>query len=293
MTLIAEDLFGRYGMQIVLILNCYSLPLTYAMKGVRVLYDTARLYTNPRRRVLETAQMIIDVMRPGGLERGGYGVRSAQKVRLMHAAVRHLLPQHGWDNSLGLPINQEDLAGTLLSFSALTLDGLQKMGVDLTAAEIAAYLHGWNVVGHIMGVHSELLTDDIEAANALMDLIIERQFKPSKESKAMIATLIEFMEYSIPGNLFDGVPVSMMRFFLGDKRAAELELTEDDWTARLIRPLRFLTNLADDVGDEVTAVAKLSSILGQKLIEGMVWIERGGERSQFNIPQELKVCWGM
>jgi hypothetical protein len=167
------------------------------------------------------------------------------------------------------------------------------MGVDLTAAEIAAYLHGWNVVGHIMGVHSELLTDDIEAANALMDLIIERQFKPSKESKAMIATLIEFMEYSIPGNLFDGVPVSMMRFFLGDKRAAELELTEDDWTARLIRPLRFLTNLADDVGDEVTAVAKLSSILGQKLIEGMVWIERGGERSQFNIPQELKVCWGM
>jgi hypothetical protein len=80
---------------------------------------------------------------------------------------------------------------------------------------------------------------------------------------------------------------------LGDKRAAELELAEDDWTARLIRPLRFLTNLADDVGDEVTAVAKLSSILGQKLIEGMVWIERGGERSQFNIPQELKVCWGM
>ena len=92
-----------------------------------VIYRTAQLYTNPRRRIVETSQMIIDVMQEGGLEPGGYGVRTAQKVRLMHAGVRHLLLQRDWNPAWGVPINQEDLAGTLASFSAMVLDGLMKL----------------------------------------------------------------------------------------------------------------------------------------------------------------------
>ena len=289
----AEALFGRYGVQIVLILNCYSLPLTYAMKGVRVLYDTARLYTDPKRRVVETAQMIIDVMRSGGLEPGGSGVRSAQKVRLMHAAVRHLLSAREWDATLGVPINQEDLAGTLLSFSAIVIDGLQKLGIDLTEREIAAFIHTWNVVGHIMGVRTELLPANLAEADELVADIIRRQFQPSMESRAMVEALVGLMEYSIPGNLFDGIAVSLIRYFIGDYRADSLGLAQEDWTKRLIRPLRLFNALTDEAGDQVRAFAQISSIFGQRWLEGMLWLERGGERTQFNIPVELKRSWGM
>ena len=87
-----EDVFWEWGPQLVLVLLCYSLPYCYAgRKGVQVLAMTSRLSGNATRRIIETAQMLVDVFRPGGLTSpDGRGRRTIQKVRLMHAAVRHL-----------------------------------------------------------------------------------------------------------------------------------------------------------------------------------------------------------
>ena len=69
----------------------------------------------------------------------------------MHAAVRHLAPTSpAWRPDSGLPVNQEDLAGTLMAFSWIALDGLDKLGYRLTDDERAAYLHSWLVVGHLL-----------------------------------------------------------------------------------------------------------------------------------------------
>src|SRR5438309_466123 len=60
-----EQVFWRFGPQMLLILLCYSLPFCYLdKKGVNVLALTTRLLTNPTRRVVETAQMLVDVMSP-------------------------------------------------------------------------------------------------------------------------------------------------------------------------------------------------------------------------------------
>src|SRR5262245_15657081 len=81
---------GAMGPEIIMTLFCYGLPSCYAAaKGVQVLALTTRLFSNPTRRVIETAQMVVDVMAPGGLAARGRGIRTAQKVRLMHAAVRY------------------------------------------------------------------------------------------------------------------------------------------------------------------------------------------------------------
>lgn len=135
-------LFLRHGPQMITLLNVYSLPLTYtAKKGVQVLARTNRLNSNATRRIVETAQMVIDVMSPGGLaldpHKFGSGVRSAQKVRLMHAAIRHLIQTRdpSWNAADGVPINQEDMAGTLLTFSTAILDGLERMGIHLKRQE--------------------------------------------------------------------------------------------------------------------------------------------------------------
>src|SRR6185295_7041747 len=63
-----ERVFVRYGPELVVILHCYSLPFCYlGVNGVQVLNLTDRLESNPTRRILETAQMLVDVMQPGGL----------------------------------------------------------------------------------------------------------------------------------------------------------------------------------------------------------------------------------
>ena len=94
-------------------LACASLPACYAARrGVQLLSLTARLQSDPVRRIGETAQLTLDGMAPGGLVPGGRGVRDAQKVRLMHAAVRHLVRDSDvYDPEWGVPINQEDSRG--------------------------------------------------------------------------------------------------------------------------------------------------------------------------------------
>jgi hypothetical protein len=116
-----QQLFETWGVQIAICLFCASLPSSYvAANGLKALYLTARLDTDARRRVMETGQFLIDVLTVGGLGEHGKGRRTIQRVRLMHAAVRHLIKARNeltpgmWHPDWGTPINQEDLAGTLL-----------------------------------------------------------------------------------------------------------------------------------------------------------------------------------
>ena len=113
-----QQLFETWGLEIACCLFCASLPSAYAAaQGVKVLYLTARLDTDARRRVMETGQFLIDVATVGGLDEHGKGRRAIQRVRLMHAAVRHLITARNeltpgmWHPDWGTPINQEDLAG--------------------------------------------------------------------------------------------------------------------------------------------------------------------------------------
>lgn len=80
-----------------MMLACSSLPNCYACQpDVKVLSFTRRLVDNAPKRIVETAQMVTDVMGDGGLsiKNGhvtGKGIQSILKVRLLHACVRYLL----------------------------------------------------------------------------------------------------------------------------------------------------------------------------------------------------------
>ena len=61
------ELFHRLAPQIILLLHTMSLPYCYAgRRGVQVLARTGRLQSSAQRRVMETAQFVLDVMAPGG-----------------------------------------------------------------------------------------------------------------------------------------------------------------------------------------------------------------------------------
>jgi hypothetical protein len=289
-----EELFGRYGPQIVLALFCASLPSCYCVaKGVQVLHLTARLETDPYRRILETAQMIIDVMAPGGLGPEGLGVRSAQKVRLMHAAVRHLIRQSGqWNPDWGQPINQEDLAGTLLTFSTIILESLEKMGCDFTPAETLAYYHAWRAVGFVMGLDERLMPESPQGGTQLLNAIRRRHYQASPEGQAMTRALIEVMKHLTPGNIFDGMPATLMRYLMGDTYADFMGVPPSEWERIVMGPLRTLGWVLDKKVDMAPpVVAKLLSMVGRRVLDGLAWVNRGPERLPFRIPSALRESW--
>jgi hypothetical protein len=291
-----EQVFWRFGPQLIVILNLYALPFCYLGKnGVQVLALTTRLLTNPTRRILETAQLLVDVMQPGGLTTGqGRGRRTIQKVRLMHAAVRKLAPMApGWVAKYGLPVNQEDLAGTLMAFSWVSLNGLEKLGITVPDAEREAYLHCWRIVGYLLGIHEEMLPKDIMSGEALSMTIARRQFGPCPEGQEMTKALTDMLANIVPGNLFRHVPALLIRYFLGAQWAGWLGISEAPWTDLVFAPLRLLGMQASDVLNDSKAARALAEKFGHLLIDAIVLVERGGNRPTFTIPAELRQQWGV
>lgn len=306
-----ERFFATHGPEICLVLGCFSLPAAYAArKGVQVLYRTGYLAKRPNRRLFETTQMLIDVMTPGGLERAptegqgasrrrARGLRTIQKVRLMHAAVRNLI-QHDaslpWDAAeLGVPINQEDLAGTLMTFSEVVLEGLRSLHIEYDPEGAAAYLDAWRLVGALMGVDPRLIPADLAEAEVLTKQIHDRQIAPSAEGKLMTRALLDFMEENVPLHALDGLPASLMRLFFEPYPgvADELGIPAHRLEERL---LRVATELGGRIASTIDAEAHRYRLLRAASIAWIqLWInvDRGGQRAQFEVPTDLREYWDL
>ncbi len=158
----------------------------------------------------------------------GAGYITTKKVRFLHASMRYLLQYPGsakpagaaasapvgapanlapvfaqrtdaWDAaSLGLPVNQEDLAYTLLTFGYVILAGLEQWGCKFSGEERHAFLHLWRVVGHVLGVEDELMTDDWDEAGRIYQRIQKHQAGSSEAGVALTTALREFIEDYLP-----------------------------------------------------------------------------------------------
>ena len=113
-------------------------------------------------RLLDTGELTASCMALGAEELlpNGIGWRTALHVRALHAKVRHtILRRTGpkkWDvQKLGVPINQEDMAMTLLAFSTNVLVGLEFIsGLSLSRQERLDYLALWRYIGWLLGVET-------------------------------------------------------------------------------------------------------------------------------------------
>lgn len=296
-----ERVFGTYGPEMLMVLGFYSLVASYAAKkGVQVLYRTAYLLHRPVRRVFETTQMVVDVMAPGGLEAHGRGVRTAQKVRLMHAAIRHLTvhdPAQPWDLAgLGVPINQEDMAGTLMTFSFVVIAGLERLNIKLSADEREAYLHAWQVIGRIMGIDEDLIPATVADAETLTATIRRRQIGASPEGQQLTAALIEGMQSLMP-SLTPGLARSMVHHFLDNDPfqhqnvADMLGVAPANWTRHLVSLITDVTGLIGALGEGSRDVAALLRLVSRPFVKALLEVERGGTRPRFSIPDSFRDEW--
>ncbi|MBC8124643.1 MAG: DUF2236 domain-containing protein, partial [Candidatus Kapabacteria bacterium] len=115
-----------------------------AARATYVLTSTRLLVDYPHRRMIETLQFVADVMDVNGMQPDGCGIRAIQKLRLIHAMIRHRInrsrnnPMQGdsavqfaWDDSWGHPINQEDMIFAVHTFSVEVIDGLLAFGIKI------------------------------------------------------------------------------------------------------------------------------------------------------------------
>ncbi|MBZ2209668.1 oxygenase MpaB family protein [Massilia soli] len=254
----AETLFMEMSMTSCTLLFCASLPECYVIPELAgVLHAAGQLEQHADYRIRSTAAMIFPVMMHGGLLGAGGGVAQALKVRLIHATIRHLMlhgdpataarngalvaPQprqgeglhhalfaNGWDVSRdGLPCSQEELAYTLLTFGYVFLRGLRQLGIGLPPADEEAYLHTWNVLGHLIGIERALMPDTMAQAEAMFGAMQARGRRASylpDPRPGLGAALMQTMQNEIPLAILKPFPVLLTRYLCGADATVTLAL---------------------------------------------------------------------
>lgn len=296
-----QAVFQKWGPELSVALFCASLPSAYASaRGVNVLAQTARLATDTRRRITETGQFLVDVMAPDGLGPTGKGIRSIQHVRLMHGAVRHLILHHQaaadsdsgpapWNDAWGRPINQMELAGTLMSFAYPAVESLPRMGINLSLREQEDYLHAWRVVGHLLGVQDEINPASVAEATDLVTEIRSYTFGRSDAGLLMTASLLELLREMTPIRRLKDVPADMMRMLIGDETCDLIGVPPPGRSYGLLGIIKVLLRLTSHEVEQHRYLGRISQKLGFAFVKGMLDIERGGlYRPPFNMPSRLR-----
>lgn len=280
----AGELWRRYGAHMGTILHAYSLPVSYGWaKAAQVVHRTTRITGQATRRVLETAQFLQDVMAEGGLlEPDGYGRRSAQKIRLMQATIRHFLRSApDWDGmTLGLAANQEDLAATAGMFAVGIPTGLVKVGVDLPEADRDDCFHLWSVVGHLLG--ARLMPSSFGEAVVLTDRIWRRQWAPSEAGTALTGALVSYLRKAL-GPAFRGAPPTLIRHFCGEDFADMLGVPPSDWTALALDASTGLSAAFGQTGDRGELLERVSSKAGERLLTTAARASNRGQRYDWTL----------
>jgi hypothetical protein len=291
----AQELFTAQGPDFGLVLMAQSLPSLYAggYGGAQVLHGTGQLTRHFRRRASQTLRFILNVMEPGKLGPGGNGIATILKVRLMHAAIRHYAKASGmWKgktDAWGEPINQVELAGTMLAFSSVALDGLHKLDLKIPAGDQECYLHAWKAIGTVLGIRAELMPADMAAARLLWRSIVETQFIPSPEGRELARDHLAFLDELMPGDLFDGFPPALMYYLMGRKMAVgQLGLPGPGWAYFLVLILRRLIRLEGRIFLSSATLRRIASEAGRKMMESLYRNWNGGDGSPFRIPASLR-----
>jgi hypothetical protein len=315
---LGNGVLNSHGGLILLLHGCASLPECYVDRlGMPVLFLTQKLNRNLGRRIAETIKFVEDVHSEDGFKPTGKGLDTARKVRLMHAAVRYLilhatdeklakgLPprvakefrEHDWEEHLGLPINQEDLAYTLQTFAWVVVRGLRDLNADLSLEEEDAVIHCWNLAGYFLGVREDLLPDSVEEARELFYTIKQRVKGQTVEGISMTTAVMEFAEEHIPVPYYAAAPKLLSRYLVGDETADMLGMEKPTFGERVkgrlwLFELTFLVHFWENRLDRHPTLRKWAAKLIHAILGWEVdrWAERGG-RKPFEIPDHLARNW--
>jgi hypothetical protein len=217
----AQFFFVQQRQAVYEVLCFAALPESYCNVAVAdVLARRSSLASDPGRRVSRTAQFVHEILTPGGLDDGSPGRTAIQRVRLLHAALRAQVgSQLEQASPQGLPLNQEDLAGTLLTFSWLMVIRLARYGVSVSPSEARDLAHTWNVVGSLLGIAEELLPDNADDAAALLAAIRRRRYGPSAGGRALTAQLLSTYKPLVGPGAPQADGARLVRLLLGDELA--------------------------------------------------------------------------
>ena len=185
-------------------------------------------------RIAKTAKLGYDIGAVGAYGSTGEMVVTSVKTRLVHAAVRHLLPQSpAWRQvrTEQLPISQADMLVTWHSLPTFTMRKLRDWKVPVTAAHSAAFLHLWQLSAHVLGIRDEYIPASWSDADAQSAQLLDPVLARTDEGVSLADTLMDLAS-AYDGGASRPFLEAFTRYTLGDRVGDLIEIADDPrWNA--------------------------------------------------------------
>ncbi|MEV0173914.1 oxygenase MpaB family protein [Streptomyces sp. NPDC050803] len=275
-------------------LSFAAMPACYVVPHVAQLLSATHGLSYPSKRMAETGQFTVYLMQPDAFEAGSRFIPAAQKVRLLHASIRHHLKRENrWNtDELGLPICQEDMIGGQMFFSMLVLDSLHRLNIHMSTEGAEAYYYAWRVVGAMLGVDQEAVPRDLEQARRFLDLYMLRHMGPSEEGAHLTRQLIDLYEEVVPGTFFDPIVSALIRHLVGDTCADWLQVPRTGWDT-VVKAVPHLLGALESVEDRSPLGAWALDRLGHLTTVLELSSLTRGRVMHYAIPEQLKKEFGV
>lgn len=293
--------FLRHGVSAAVVLLLSSLPQGYAAPSMtNILTVSNDLGAHPYKRLMGVVQLLVDISQARAFRPDGAATVAAQKMRLMHAGVRRVVPRYrpGHEEKYGPCVNHEDMLAVIMGFSWVVIDGLRTLGAALTPAEEEDFYYLWFVFARMVGIHPDGRPEDpslvpatLAEAAAFYAAYSRRNYvdasanpagvKLSRINLAMIEGMIPWWARLLGVGL---LPRLVMTELLGADALRRVGIPPRTGHHLLCAVfsgmLRIFQRLADD------APGHLAERLGRLVFQGMIDTSRGGEVT-FLVPDSL------
>lgn len=188
-------------------------------------------------RAAKTFTFGYDLSELGAFKPTGQFVVTANKTRVVHAAVRHLLPQSpGWRAAADetIPISAADILVTFHSLGTYVHSKLLEWRIPYSTADQEAFLHSWQVAVHLLGVPDEHIPQTWSAAVAQSKQVLTPILTPTDEGIALAEDLLG-LTAQIDLGVTRGFLNEFVRYVLSDEVGNWLGLKRDYAAAALVR----------------------------------------------------------
>ncbi|MER5865191.1 oxygenase MpaB family protein [Kitasatospora sp. NPDC002040] len=276
-------------------LSFAAMPACYLVPHIARLLSATHSLAYPSRRMAETGQFTVYLMRPDAFQADSRFVPAAQKVRLLHASIRHHLRREGrWDEAaLGVPICQEDMIGGQMMFSVQVLDALHRLGIHMSVEGAESYYYAWRVVGAMLGCDPASVPVDLASARDFSDRYMARHMGPSAEGALLTRQLIDLYEEVVPGTLFDPVVAALIRYLIGDTSADWLDIPRSSTWDTAVKTAPVLLGLLERIEDSGPLGEWVLDTFGRWVTELELSSLTRGRVMQYAVPEELKGEYGI
>ncbi|MGW5714906.1 oxygenase MpaB family protein [Amycolatopsis sp. NPDC003865] len=192
---------------------------------------------NMQDRAAKTFTFGYDLSDLNAFQPSGQFVVTATKTRLVHAAVRHLLPQSPHWRAVAdeqIPISNGDILVTFHSLGTYVHRKLLEWRVPMSAADEEAFLHQWQVAIHLLGVRDEFIPKTWAEADAQSARVLTPLLSPTTEGRELAEDLLG-LTAQIDLGVTRGFLDEFVRYVLSDAVGDWLGLPRDYAAAALVR----------------------------------------------------------